>query len=121
MSLDLQSFDAALKQHYTSDTVEMMVYKDNPFLALVKKMEDFGGRNLPIPLIYGNPQGRSANFTNAQTRGQVLIRNLLTSFLFVLKITQLLQLITKHLKLLKVTLTLSWKPLLQKSMVQLTH
>jgi hypothetical protein len=47
----------------------MMVYKDNPFLALVNKMEDFGGRNLPIPLIYGNPQGRSATFSNAQTRG----------------------------------------------------
>jgi hypothetical protein len=46
-----------------------MVYKDNPALALMPKMEDFGGRNLPIPLIYGNPQGRSATFTNAQTRG----------------------------------------------------
>lgn len=32
-------------------------------------MEAFGGRNLPIPLIYGNPQGRSATFGNAQTRG----------------------------------------------------
>lgn len=71
MSLDLTSFDAALKQHYTNDTVQMMVYKDNPLLALVSKMEDFGGRNLPIPLIYGNPQGRSATFTNAQSRGQV--------------------------------------------------
>jgi len=71
MSLDLTSFDAALKQHYTSDMVEMMVYKDNPFLALVSKYEDFGGRNLPIPLIYGNPQGRSATFSNAQTRGAV--------------------------------------------------
>lgn len=71
MSLDLQSFDAALKQHYTNDTVEMMVYKDNPLLALLPKYEDFGGRNLPIPLIYGNPQGRSATFSNAQNRGQV--------------------------------------------------
>ncbi len=71
MALDLTSFDAALKQHYTSDMVEMMVYKDNPFLALVAKYEDFGGRNLPIPLIYGNPQGRSATFSNAQTRGAV--------------------------------------------------
>jgi len=71
MSLDLTSFDAALKQHYTSDMVEMMVYKDNPFLALVAKYEDFGGRNLPIPLIYGNPQGRSATFSNAQARGAV--------------------------------------------------
>jgi hypothetical protein len=46
-----------------------MVYKDNPLMALMPKMEQFGGRNLPIPLIYGNPQGRSATFTNAQTRG----------------------------------------------------
>lgn len=44
---------------------------DNPLLALMAKMEDFGGRNLPIPLIYGNPQGRSATFTNAQTRGGI--------------------------------------------------
>jgi len=71
MALDLTSFDAALKQHYTSDMVEMMVYKDNPFLALVAKYEDFGGRNLPIPLIYGNPQGRSATFSQAQSRGAV--------------------------------------------------
>lgn len=65
MSLDMTSFDAALKQHYTDEAVENMVYKDNPFLALVAKMEDFGGRNLPIPLIYGNPQNRSATFATA--------------------------------------------------------
>jgi len=69
MSLDLTTFDAALKQHYTDDVVQMMVYKDNPLLALISKYEQFGGRNLPIPLIYGNPQGRSATFSNAQTRG----------------------------------------------------
>lgn len=69
MALDLSSFDAALKQHYTSERVENMVYMDNPFLALVPKYEAFGGRNLPIPLIYGNPQGRSATFATAQTRG----------------------------------------------------
>ncbi len=69
MALDLTSFDAALKQHYTNDRVENMVYMDNPFLALVPKMEQFGGRNLPIPLIYGNPQGRSATFATAQTIG----------------------------------------------------
>lgn len=69
MSLDLTAFDAALKQHYTPERVENMVYRDNPFLALVPKYEGFGGRNLPIPLIYGNPQGRSKTFSNAQTRG----------------------------------------------------
>ena len=71
MSLDLTAFDAALKQHYTSERVENMVYRDNPFMALVPKYEAFGGKNLPIPLIYGSPQGRSKTFSNAQTRGAV--------------------------------------------------
>lgn len=69
MSLDLTSFDAALKQHYTADRVLDLVYKDNPLFALMPKYETFGGKNLPIPMIYGNPQGRSKTFTNAQTRG----------------------------------------------------
>lgn len=65
---DLTVYDAALKQHYTKDKVENLVYKDNPFFALVPKMTQFGGRNLPIPIIYGNPQGRSKTFSNAQAR-----------------------------------------------------
>ena len=69
MSLDMTSFDAALKQHYTADRVLDMVYKDNPLFALMPKYESFGGKNLPIPLIYGNPQGRSKTFSNAQTQG----------------------------------------------------
>lgn len=71
MGLDLTTFDAALKQHYTDDRVQNMVYKDNPLFAMLPKMEDFGGRNLPIVTIWGNPQGRSANFQRAQARGQV--------------------------------------------------
>lgn len=66
--LDLTAYDGALKQHYTDDRVENMVYAENPLLALLPKMEAFGGRNLPIPIIYGNPQGRSRTFSNAQTR-----------------------------------------------------
>jgi hypothetical protein len=66
MSLDLVTFASALKSHYTNDTVENMVYQDNPTLAMISKMEDFGGKNLPIPIIYGNPQGRSASFIKAQ-------------------------------------------------------
>ena len=66
MALDLTTFAAALKQHYTADRVENMVYKDNPLLAMVTKMEQFGGKNLPIPIIFGNPQGRSATFATAQ-------------------------------------------------------
>lgn len=62
----MTSFASALKAHYTNDTVENMVYQDNPLLAMMSKYEKFGGKNLPIPIIYGNPQGRSASFTNAQ-------------------------------------------------------
>lgn len=66
MALDLTSFDGALKQHYTADRVENMVYEDNPLMAMIPKMEDFGGRNLPIPTIWGNPQNRSATFATGQ-------------------------------------------------------
>ena len=65
-SLDLTSFASALKQHYTDERVQNMVYRDNPLLALMPKYEQFGGKNLPIPIIFGNPQGRSATFSTAQ-------------------------------------------------------
>ncbi len=66
MALDLTSFSAALKQHYTNERVENMVYKDNPFLAMLPKYEQFGGDNLKLPIKYGIPQGRSATFSTAQ-------------------------------------------------------
>ena len=71
MGLDMTSFDNALKNHYTNDRVENMVYQDNPLFGLMSKMEDFGGRNLPIPTIWGNPQGRSVAFARAQARSLV--------------------------------------------------
>jgi hypothetical protein len=61
---------AALKELYTGDDyMKDLVYKKNPFLALVPKNEapgGFAGKYIPVPLVYGTPQGRSANFTNAQ-------------------------------------------------------
>lgn len=71
MGLDLSSFDAALRVHYTGDRVENMTYMDNPFFALVPKYESFGGRNMPVVVQYGNPQGRSATFAQAQKRGKL--------------------------------------------------
>lgn len=62
---------AALKELY-SDSNEYMkdlVYKENPFLALVPKNESadgFAGKYIPVPLEYGVPQGRSHSFANAQ-------------------------------------------------------
>jgi hypothetical protein len=65
-SQSVHNFAAALKQHYTNERIENMVYKDNPFLAMVSKYEQFGGENLKLPIKWGNPQGRSADFTLAQ-------------------------------------------------------
>ena len=62
----MTTFAAALKQHYTDQKIENMVYKDNPFLAMISKYEDFGGENLKLPVKYGIPMGRSATFADAQ-------------------------------------------------------
>lgn len=65
MSLNMTTFEAALKVHYTDDRVKNMVYSNNPLLAVLPKMEAFGGKNLPIPIQYGVPGSRSATFSNA--------------------------------------------------------
>lgn len=62
---------AALKELYDNpdDYMKDLVYKKNPFLALVPKNESpagFAGKYIPVPLVFGTPQGRSATFTNAQ-------------------------------------------------------
>lgn len=71
MALDLTSFQAALKTLYTDKKIENLVYKDNPLLALVPKMDRFVGENMKMPLIYGNSQARSAGFS----AGQALVAN----------------------------------------------
>jgi len=62
---------AALKELYDNPTEYMkdLVYKKNPMLAIIPKDESpqgFAGKYIPVPLIYGTPQGRSATFANAQ-------------------------------------------------------
>lgn len=64
---------AALKELYSDDKDYMknIVYAKNPFLALVPKNESpdgFAGKYIPVPLEYGNPQGRSHSFANAQNQ-----------------------------------------------------
>jgi hypothetical protein len=66
-SLDLTAFDAVLKSLYQSQDVEDATYKGNPMLAMLKKEEDFYGKNYPLPIQYGKPQGRSATFATAQS------------------------------------------------------
>lgn len=64
---------AALKELYTDDKDYMknIVYSKNPWLAMVPKNESpdgFAGKYIPVPLEYGNPQGRSHTFANAQNQ-----------------------------------------------------
>lgn len=65
----LTTFDAMMKDYYTDDRIEQKIYAKNPFLALVPKDESFPGRKVPVPIVYGNPQGRSATFSQAQAQG----------------------------------------------------
>jgi hypothetical protein len=62
---------AILKELYVGDEyLKDLVYAKNPMLALVPKDESpqgMGGKYLPVPIIFGTPQGRSASFANAQS------------------------------------------------------
>jgi hypothetical protein len=83
---------AALKELYTDDKEYMkdLVYKENPFLALVPKNESpdgFAGKYIPVPLEYGTPQGRSHTFANAQS--QQTPTSLVSYFVFVIEDYQL--------------------------------
>ncbi len=83
---------AALKELYTDDKEYMkdLVYKENPFLALVPKNESpdgFAGKYIPVPLEYGTPQGRSHTFANAQN--QQTATALVSYFVYVIQDYQL--------------------------------
>jgi hypothetical protein len=62
---------AVLKELYPDDGAFLkdLVYKKNPGLALIPKDESpdgFAGKYIPVPTVYGDPQGRSATFASAQ-------------------------------------------------------
>ncbi len=64
---------AALKELVTDDKDYMknIVYSKNPVLAMLPKNESpdgFAGKYIPVPLEYGNPQGRAHVFANAQNQ-----------------------------------------------------
>ncbi len=55
-----------LKTLWPQERVENMVYKNNAFLAMVPKSEDFDGENLYLATRYADSAGRSATFATAQ-------------------------------------------------------
>lgn len=62
----LAKFAPALKKYYSNTAVENMTYKDHPAYAMIAKDTNFGGEDMPLPITYGNPQGRSAKFSIAK-------------------------------------------------------
>ncbi len=64
--LNMTALDAALKSHYSASRVRDMVYDNNPWLAIIPKYERFGGKNLPVPIRFADPQNRAAQFQQAQ-------------------------------------------------------
>lgn len=72
------NFDPALKQIYRDSNVQKTTYTQRPAFGLLPKYEGFGGRNMPVVNLYGNPQGRSAVFATAQSnRTQVRVEDFL--------------------------------------------
>ena len=70
------ALQAILKEYYGPQQVKNLVYKRNKWLAMVHKEEDWSGLVVPVPVIYGNPQGASATFATAQTNvtGSSMVR-----------------------------------------------
>lgn len=60
------SFTFALKETYSGQVVQNMMYQNRPLFALLPKAENFGGKVYPQPVIVESGQGFSATFQNAQ-------------------------------------------------------
>lgn len=54
-----------LKELYDQQKVQWLTYKDNPLLAMIKKIEMFPGKYYPVPVVYGLGGGGSASFASA--------------------------------------------------------
>ena len=70
----LTTFDALIKERYEdSSIVEELIYPENPLLGMLRKNgdTDMVGDVMPVPIMYGNPQGVGGSFTVAQTNNSV--------------------------------------------------
>lgn len=64
-------FNPALKTYYAKKLTEIL-YKNNPFFALVDKVEDYGGSDGKQPIKYSAAQTVSTSFDQALTLGKLL-------------------------------------------------
>lgn len=63
---DLTTFDAFVKVLYSGTVPGDVAMKDHIGISLMPKKGGFVGKNRPIPVMFGNPQGRSRSFTQAK-------------------------------------------------------
>lgn len=97
---NMTALAAVLKEYYGAQQLKTLVYKRNKWWAMIKKETDWSGSIVPIPLIYGNPQGGSADFATAQanvTASQTVrfVMNWIQDYA-VARITNLVQLATRN-------------------------
>jgi hypothetical protein len=61
------NFNDALRVLYPIKKILAMAYNDCPLLGMIPKRTDFSGKQLDVPVWYGNPQGISATYASAAT------------------------------------------------------
>ncbi len=71
MTVSVASLQYALKTLWPQDRIKNEVYPKHPFLAMIPKKTTFKGDSAYIALRTGDPQGRSAQFSVAQTISQL--------------------------------------------------
>lgn len=67
MGNSVQSFSNGLKEHYSPDEIENLLFNKNPFLTLCPKEETVGGYAWRVPCIYAGSAGVGRNFQRAQS------------------------------------------------------
>lgn len=63
----LTTFDAFIKERYTTEKIEDLTKKERPLYAMMPTDEKCSGDNFIEPIIFGNPQGHGARLVKAQT------------------------------------------------------
>ncbi len=64
----MATFDALLKEYYTPDVVESLLFPDRPFYGALQKKVDqaMAGDVVPVPIFVNAPQGQGGVFATAQ-------------------------------------------------------
>jgi hypothetical protein len=65
-ALGMNEAVSILKELYDNQKVQVMSYKKSPLLAMIRKMDWFGGKFMPLPIQVEVSTGRSSTFANAQ-------------------------------------------------------